>query len=393
LLLNRFTKHDAKLAFFTLLSCVALIIFFNSTSFELEVVAIVYLTLAYVLFVTMLFVKWREKKAKLIYTKNINPYVFFALTLLIVVCLMTVLEIISSLRWLYNTSAILAYCVLLFHIINFVHKKMPTAADSLDYKQRNFYTFYAIVLVAIFLISPTMEQSDPYGPHFQLRFVFWILLAHIIISWIFNQWKLTKQLQNERVNAELMHLKNQINPHFFFNTLNNLYGLAREKSEQTPDLILRLSDMMRYTIYQGEKDMVAIEDEIAYMENFIELQKIRFQKDVKVSFENDIDDIRAKVSPLLFINLLENAYKHGVEKLTSKAFVNIYLTIKQGKLQFSIENNFDIEQISSKKGIGISNLKKRLELLYPRKHSFNSSVTNGHFKAVISITLTSARGI
>jgi LytS/YehU family sensor histidine kinase len=238
-----------------------------------------------------------------------------------------------------------------------------------------------------------MDQSDPYGPQFQLRLVFWILLAHMILSWIFNQWKLTKQLQNERVDAELMHLKSQINPHFFFNTLNNLYGLAREKSDQTPDLILRLSDMMRYTIYQGKKEQVAIEAEITYLDNFIELQKIRFQKNVQVCFKTDIDDTGTKVSPLLFINLLENAYKHGVEKLTDEAFVNIQLTVKQGKLTFSIDNNFDIKQITSEKGIGISNLTKRLELLYPGKHSFNSSVDNDRFNAVVTIDLSTVRAV
>ena len=119
---------------------------------------------------------------------------------------------------------------------------------------------------------------------FQLRIVFWVLLIHLIISWILGQWKLVKQLKNERTDIELAHLKSQINPHFLFNTLNNLYGLALEKSDQTPSLILKLSDMLRYTIYQGKKEHVSLTEEIKYLSDFIELQQVRYYKKVNIQF-------------------------------------------------------------------------------------------------------------
>jgi LytS/YehU family sensor histidine kinase len=186
-----------------------------------------------------------------------------------------------------------------------------------------------------------------------------------------------------------MLLKSQINPHFFFNTLNNLYGLAREKSDQTPDLILRLADMMRYTIYQGQRDSVSVQQEVAYLENFIGLQQVRFQKQVQVIFNVQVQE-DVQLPPLLFINLLENAYKHGVEKLADKAFVKIELFTDHTQLIFSVVNNFDPEEASNLTqggGIGLVNLRKRLALHYPDRHLLQITQTDNCYSATLTLTL------
>jgi len=194
-----------------------------------------------------------------------------------------------------------------------------------------------------------------------------IPLAVFASLWIYEQWRWLKTLQTDKAKAELTLLKSQINPHFFFNTLNNLYGLVVERSEQAPEVVLKLSDMMRYTIYEGKEDVVLLKEEINYLENYIELHKIRYQKNVEILFTHDVQE-GLKVAPLLFINLLENAFKHGVEKMRENAFIHLRMQSQGKQLFFTIENSFDELTSNNNNGIGLENLKKRLNYLYPNKH-------------------------
>jgi len=203
--------------------------------------------------------------------------------------------------------------------------------------------------------------------------------------WIYEQWKWIKGLQAEKVKAELSLLKTQVNPHFFFNTLNNLYALTIKNSKQAPEVILKLSEMMRYTIYEGKKDTVPLKEEITYLENYIELHKIRYHKSVMIQFKHIIVE-NDSVAPLLFIILLENALKHGVESLTENAYVNINLVSDAKKIHFTIENNFDSKEMSPEKGIGLENLKNRLSLIYPKNHKLSIKEEENIFVADIKIT-------
>jgi hypothetical protein len=370
----------------TLLICSLLINFYNSTALDIYLVSILYLALAAGLFAVLITLHLiRHHKAQAL-TKI--PFINTALTLVQASCLLMVLEQMPQYRWLYNSAAMLAYAVLLFYIVRYVAKKMPTATELIDPPQRKFYLLYAIFLLSLFLLSLTMEQHDAYGPHFQLRVVFWLLFIHMMLSWIIQLWKLNQQLRNERANTELMLLKSQINPHFFFNTLNNLYGLAREKSDQAPDLILRLADLMRYTIYQGQQESVSLQQEMAYLNNFIGLQQVRFNKQVQVTFNVKVAQQELQtlqLPPLLFINLLENAYKHGVEKLAADAFVNIDLYADHKQLIFSVVNNFDPAEASCEPGIGLVNLRKRLLLHYPNQHLLQITQTDSCYSATLTL--------
>ena len=135
-----------------------------------------------------------------------------------------------------------------------------------------------------------------------------------------------KTIESKKTKAELSLLKSQINPHFFFNTLNNLYGLILEKSDDAPNVVLKLSDIMRYTIYMGKEDVIPLKDEIEYLKNYIELHKIRYQKRVDIVF-NHSQEMNCQIAPLLFIIPLENAFKHGVESLTKDAYINVNIKI------------------------------------------------------------------
>ena len=216
-------------------------------------------------------------------------------------------------------------------------------------------------------------------------FIFFLPIPVLFLIWIFEQWKWVQNLKAEKSKTELSLLKSQINPHFFFNTLNNLYALTIKNSKQAPEVILKLSDMMRYTIYEGEKETVKLGDEIDYLNNYIELHKIRYKKTVEITFKHEIDT-SLSVAPLLFIILLENAFKHGIETLTENAFIHINLHEDTDFIYFKIENNFDPKEISEVKGIGLTNLKRRLALIYPKKHDLDSCQEKNTYKATLKIS-------
>lgn len=216
-----------------------------------------------------------------------------------------------------------------------------------------------------------------------------LIIASILLLltlWVFEQWKWLRAIKSERTNAELALLKSQINPHFFFNTLNNLYGLTVEKSDRAPEVVLKLSEMMRYTIYEGKKTTVKLEDEIIYLNNYIELQKLRYQKRVDVTFEHSSDK-DYEITPLLFIILMENAFKHGVESVMKDAFVQLCLKANDGVVIFESENNFEISKIEKSAGIGLENLKRRLNLIYPNKYRLDINQSEQTFRAVLKIEL------
>jgi len=212
--------------------------------------------------------------------------------------------------------------------------------------------------------------------------IYFTALPVVMLIWIYSQWKWFQELKSEKTKAELALLKNQINPHFFFNTLNNLYGLTVEKSDNAPQVVLKLSEMMRYTIYEGKKDWVSLHSEYLYLNNFIELHQIRYQKKVFIDFNvPDLQDKifqECKIAPLLLIILLENAFKHGVDSLVENAFIKLSLEVKEDSIWFQIVNNYNLEEeIEAGNGIGLDNLKKRLALIYPDKHSLVVNKTNG----------------
>lgn len=217
-------------------------------------------------------------------------------------------------------------------------------------------------------------------------FFYFPLLLFIAIRWIFKQIKETIALKNEQKKSELMHLKSQVNPHFFFNMLNNLYGLVGTEPKKAQALILKLSDMMRYSIYEGDKETVALSDEVAYLKNYIQLHQMRYRKEINIDFQDNIQ-VDHQITPLLFIILLENAFKHGVENLRSDAFVTVKIASTKEMIQFDIQNNFDPEQIPATSGIGLENIQRRLALVYPEKHSLSFEKTENVYKVHLTLQI------
>jgi LytS/YehU family sensor histidine kinase len=210
-----------------------------------------------------------------------------------------------------------------------------------------------------------------------LVITYYFFLLGLGIFWLVRQLIFISTLKNEKAKAELMLLKSQVSPHFFFNMLNNLYGLVAKDAQKAQKLILKLSDMMRYSIYEGEKETVIFQEEISFLKNYIELHKMRYHKEIIVDFNCDVDK-NQKVVPLLFIILLENAFKHGVENLRKNAYIKMNLSTSQNEIRFVIENNYEKDENQS--GIGLKNLKRRLELVYPNQHVLTFSVTENVYK-------------
>ncbi len=227
------------------------------------------------------------------------------------------------------------------------------------------------VLIAIALVILIFNDAFGDSEHFVIfSLVYFLLLTFLVCRWVFIQIKSIIRLKNEKKKTELLHLKSQVNPHFFFNTLNNLYGIM-DKDSQAREMVLKLSEMMRYSIYEGQKDWVTLGKEIKFLENFINLHGIRYHKKTDVKFQHEIHNKETLITPLLFIILMENAYKHGLENMESNAFIHANLTSDENEICFEITNNFDKQEIKPEQGIGLKNLKRRLELVYPNKHKLS----------------------
>ena len=255
-----------------------------------------------------------------------------------------------------------------------------------DKKMKVTKRIYRIALFLIGIIIVIFNDTFGKLEGFVEFIAFYFIIIFVTIShWLFKQIKSIIRLKNEKAKTELMHLKSQVNPHFFFNMLNNLYGLVDKDSKTAQELILKLSDMMRYSIYDGEKDTVLLSEEITYLQNYIELHKMRYHKVIDIQFNIEIKDNDYEIMPLLFIILLENAFKHGVENLRENAYVHINLVAYNNEVKFEIENNFDDIHDNQESGIGLRNLKRRLELVYPKNHTLTIAKTDNTYNAKLNI--------
>lgn len=222
-----------------------------------------------------------------------------------------------------------------------------------------------------------------------------VMLVGFKFAWDTHQkQKSIDQLQKLIKDSELQVLKNQINPHFLFNNLNNLYALAIEKSPKTPSIILELSGVLRYMLYDCSEVYVSLSKELNHVQNYIELYKIQFEDDNRVQFINEGESGRWEIAPLILSTFIENAFKHSASSMTEDIKIDIRSTIESnGTLVFICENTYsqqsNVEQLG--KGIGLKNVQKRLELLYPQKFKLNITTEQGVFKVELRMLLKESK--
>lgn len=238
------------------------------------------------------------------------------------------------------------------------------------------FSFYIYKISGLKMMTNTKEMSFSEPERLLLStfitngfFVFLSTVYKFTIDWFFNEREKT-ELERQRLTAELAFLKSQINPHFLFNSLNNIYSLAYQKSEATPDAILKLSEIMRYMLYESNDNRVALEKEIAYLQSFIELQKLRFKGKAHVILEVEGQIQNQNIVPLILISFVENAFKHGLA--TDKDYpININISVFEDNLLFTIKNKKNELNKDQTGGIGMVNVVRRLDLTYPEKYKLS----------------------
>lgn len=267
----------------------------------------------------------------------------------------------------------------------------------------SFYTLvfssYLIVLAIygclIFLLSFNIEVMPPMSKNF-LFILLLVFLVSGVVSFVtllnhnFKTLSKNRELQNKILETqlqlkeqELHYLKMQIHPHFLFNTLNTIYGFALKQSVRTPDIILKLSNLLDYILYQVNKPRVSLKEEVLHIKEYIELEKIRFKDTLKVIFVSDEIDGQLQVAPMLLIPFVENAFKHG-SIFEGFLRIEIKVAVDKNRLDFSIRNTFK-EQENGNGGIGLENLKKRLELHYKGNYKFETKKEGKWFQSELRI--------
>lgn len=210
-------------------------------------------------------------------------------------------------------------------------------------------------------------------PFFYMQPLFFL----VALQFYENQFKLS-QVNEQKKIAELSALKNQLNPHFLFNTLNNLYALTVEKSDRAPEVIEKLSQILDYMLYGTESTYVPLHREVEMLENYLSLEQVRYEDRVIVSFQNDIRE-PVKIAPLILLTFVENAFKHGVSQELNMANIKIKLTLLDHRISFYIENtkpSSSKHKSIERKKIGLSNVEKQLDLLYPEAHTLHIEETD-----------------
>ncbi len=269
------------------------------------------------------------------------------------------------------------------------------------------FLFLCIVTIAvtgniIWLVDTTnpikeLKETDPWTDLWWRRYARGIIVSCYIsilsivirfgVDWFRNQ-QIRLELVNKNQASELALMKSQINPHFLFNTLNNIYSLANRYDDKALDAMVKLSGIMRYLIYDTQADRVSLEKELEYLENYLELEKLRLRDPDSVTYTIDGEMGALEIAPMLLIPFVENAFKHGDKKVKAPV-INIDLAVQSKVLVFKVENSIPEKVIEKDQteGIGLSNLKKRLEILYHNRHKLKITNNDGVYKAYLEIKL------
>jgi hypothetical protein len=279
------------------------------------------------------------------------------------------------------------------------------------FRWRKFHYAILVFILYVFLFSEgfhlwallghvlhvNTDYIEPPGKHHNLHeegsFSMPSALIFCIASIIYHNAKLrqaAQQLRIEKQTAELSFLKSQTNPHFLFNTLNNIYSLARDKSDRAPETIMRLSKILRYMLYDAGGAYIAIEQELKIIEDCIALERIRYDDTLRVNFNYDVENMKQALPPLLLMPLVENAFKHGVSETRNEPFIDIHLSVTNRQLAFYVRNSTEGSQGNGyvKENIGLSNLRRQLELLYT-DYEILLEPGSSEFSATLKINLAS----
>lgn len=273
----------------------------------------------------------------------------------------------------YLTSLFLSITLVIFPLSVATYRYIPLLEDSVQ----SIWTFNFFVYNFLFILFTVLLSSS----------------IKLFRNWYIKE-QANKALEKLNVESELKYLKAQINPHFLFNNLNNLYALTLKNSEMAPDVVLKLSNILRYGLYDSQKQKVSIEEDLQFIKDYIELEKLRLgeKTTINISTQGNLKGIQ--IEPFLFINFIENAFKHGANPTLGKSFISIqYLIDEENKTLFfkisnSKPNKLNNLNHNSIGGIGLKNVQTRLNILYPNKHEIKIADETDTYTVSLKIKLT-----
>ena len=299
-----------------------------------------------------------------------------------------------------------AYFLSYFLIPKFLYKKKYVLFACLFCVST--YTLAIIArIISVYVVEPftrgvTIKESlqeillDPL--YILTVYVPWIYFFPVLMAAlkiIKDKYKEREQieiLQKEKARAELNSLRAQIHPHFLLNTLNNLYALTVKKSDKAPETVIKLSEMLTYILYKCNGKYVSLADEIKLIDNYISLEELRYTDNLRLSFSKEISDPSARIAPLILLSLVENAFKHGVSGEVDEAEVRIDLKLVGEDFSFEVFNTKSeikqTDQTEYTKGIGVSNVRKQLDLVYPERYSFDIDEEEKSYKILLKLNLS-----
>lgn len=275
-------------------------------------------------------------------------------------------------------------------------------------KKSEFWIYFAISICVFALLRRSFIYFYVYPnylPHalLEIPYIYWPKLLieavniYLIVALytlfhfvreLYNQRRISYELQKDKIETELKLLKSQVHPHFIFNTLNNIYSLAERGNPKTKDFIYRLSEFLSYSLYEGSEDTIPLKQELDYIMHYIELEKIRYDEGLDISI-NVFQDIKGfAISPMLLLPLVENAFKHGPKLVNKNNWIRLDFTIWDKWLTFKIENSTQSDEFkksSDNGGLGLDNLKKRLDILYPSTHSLKLLRQEDSFLVILKL--------
>lgn len=333
--------------------------------------------------------------------KEIYYHIAGVLVVLLIPLLFTFTRGDVTIHWYFAEFLSYLYLILFFYL-NF-YLFLP----QLFFKKK-YWQFAGIVAVSLVVMAICMKiyfaftlhgHMPPPRPEPHIHKPEFVLLRHIshnftrffavlFISYAIKLNQQLKKIQNEKLQTELSYLRAQINPHFLFNTLNSIYALAIDKSDETANAVVTLSGMMRFVVSDAQQNEVSLEKELKYIEDYIHLQKLRIDDRVKLNFHIKGERVGKKIAPMLLIPFIENAFKYGVNA-EENSVIDIEITIQSQALILNVVNNKVTVSINplAESGIGLENTKNRLELLYPNSYSLRIDDNTDIYKVQLALTL------
>jgi hypothetical protein len=306
-------------------------------------------------------------------------------------------------RFFFRELVFLPWKIIPFYFLFYF--LVPKYFQKGEYGKMGGY-FLGILVISIFgyrsMIAPMSNMMYGEIPDFNVydlkRFAYSLIFDILPAFGLASTVKLLKgriaflkkeeALKKEKLVSELNFLKAQTNPHFLFNTLNNLYGLARTNNQNTAPSIMKLANIMRFILHECSADRIAIEQEVKIINDYIELESLRYDERLKINFSQHVDDWNHQIAPLILLPFVENAFKHGAGETRFDVVIDLNLTVENGNLNFIIKNTKDDDSIALSEGIGLNNVKRQLELIYGKKHRLKINNTSDLFEVNLLINNT-----